>query len=269
MELANHIQIPEIGLGVYKMEGGAQMNTAVGAAYQAGYRLFDTAQMYQNEAALGDALQINGIPRKDVFVISKVDNGSQWYEPTLASLHESLEKLKTTYLDAFLVHWPGQNNDRIRSTWQAMEQAYRQGLAKSIGVCNFEICQLEFLLAHCEIPPMINQIEHTPLMHQEDLLSFCEERGIRVIAWAPLLRGDLENREIRETAEKYHKSPAQILIRWNVQQGIIPIPKSKNPARLIENISVFDFELEEADMEKLNGMNQGKRTSFDPLTFDF
>ena len=269
MNLSNQLSIPPIGLGVYKMAPGDEMNTAVRCAYQAGYRLFDTAQMYRNEDALGDALHVNQIPREEIFLISKVDNGNQWYDAALSSLHVSLEKLQTPYLDAFLVHWPGQNKDRICSTWKAMEQAYRQGLVKSIGVSNFEIPQLEFLLAHCEIPPMIDQIEHTPLLHNEALLAFCREHGIVPMAWAPLLRGNFARPEIADIAEAYQKTPAQILLRWNIQQGIIPIPKSKNPERLKENISVFDFELSERDMARLNAMNEGHRTSHDPLTFDF
>lgn len=269
MKLANGVEIPAFGLGVYKMAAGAEMNAAVGAAYAAGYRLFDTAQMYGNEAALGQALQENHIPRKSVFLISKVDNGNQWYQPTLDSFYESLQRLQTEYLDAFLIHWPGQDQKRMLSTWQAMEQLYTQGKVRSIGVCNFEQSQLEYLLAHCRVAPMLNQIEHTPLQHNQALLDFCSEAGMRVMAWAPLLRGDFNHPVIRRLAEKYGKTPAQILLRWNVQQGIIPIPKSKNPARLAENIRVFDFQLENADMAALNSLNQNRRTSHDPLTFDF
>lgn len=268
MKLANGIQIPEIGLGVYKMQAGEEMNRAVGEAYRLGYRLFDTAQMYGNEAALGEALQVNHIPREDVFLISKVNNSDQWYEPTLASLHASLEKLQTDYLDAFLIHWPGQNRERTDSTWRALEHASRDGLVKSIGVCNFKLPQLEALLQHCEIPPIINQIEHTPLLHDPELLSFCNSHGIQVMAWAPLLRGKF-GEVIPEIAKKYHKTPAQLLLRWNIQQGILPIPKSKNPERLAENFNVFDFSIAEEDMQTLNGMNEGKRTSHDPLTYDF
>lgn len=268
MTLSNGIAIPAIGLGVYKMEAGEQMNTAVGAAYRLGYRLFDTAQMYGNEAALGKALQVNDIPRDKVFLVSKVDNGNQWYDQTLASLHASLHKLQTPYLDSFLIHWPGQNHERMLSTWTAMERAYQEGLVRSIGVCNFEISQLEFLLDHCRIAPMIDQVEHTPLLHDTQLLSFCEQRGMRVMAWAPLLRGKF-GEEVEHMAEKYKKTPAQILLRWNVQQGIIPIPKSKNPDRLAENIAVFDFALQPEDMDALNHMHTGHRTSHDPLTFDF
>lgn len=269
MKLANGLDIPAIGLGVYKMEAGEQMNTAVDEAYRLGYRLFDTAQMYRNEAALGEALAVNDIPREQIFLISKVDNGNQWYEPTLASLTVSLEKLRTGYLDSFLVHWPGQNLERMCSTWKAMEEAYRRGLVRSIGVCNFEVSQLEYLLGHCEIAPMINQIEHTPLLHDPELLNFCREHNIQVIAWAPLLRGHFDGTGIPEIAARYGRTPAQLLLRWNIQQGIIPIPKSKNPRRLAENLDVFGFELTQADMERLNAMHCGKRTSHNPLTFDF
>ena len=180
MELSNSIQIPQIGLGVYKMEAGDEMNNAIGASWDAGYRLFDTAQMYRNEAALGDALKFNQIPRDEIFLISKVDNSNQWYQPTLDSLQESLKKLQTSYLDSFLIHWPGQNKERMLSTWQAMEHALEQGLVRSIGICNFEVSQLEFLLDHCKIAPMINQIEHNPLMHDEALLSFCNKHSIHI-----------------------------------------------------------------------------------------
>lgn len=269
MKLANQVEIPALGLGVYKMATGAEMNAAVGAAYAAGYRLFDTAQMYGNEAALGAALQANGIPRKEVFLISKVDNGNQWYQPTLDSFEQSLERLQTDYLDAFLVHWPGQDKARTLSTWQAMEKLYGDGKVRSIGVCNFEQPQLEYLLSHCQVAPMLDQIEHTPLQHNQALLDYCGEKNIRVMAWAPLLRGDFDHPVIQNLACKYGKTPAQILLRWNVQQGIIPIPKSKNPTRLAENMDVFDFALAREDMAALSGMDQNRRTSHDPLTFDF
>lgn len=266
--LMNNVKIPPIGLGVYKMQAGPEMNQAVKAAYENGYRLFDTAQMYGNEAALGTALKENNIPREDIFLVSKVDNGNQWYEKTLESLKITLEKLQTSYLDAFLVHWPGQNKERTVSTWKAMEEAYESGLVKSIGICNFEISQLQYLMEHCRIRPMINQIEHSPLFHQPELVSYCKERQIQIMAWAPLQRGNFDE-TVQTIAEKYQKTPAQILLHWNIQQGIIPIPKSKNPKRLRENIDIFDFSLKAEDINTLDQLRQEKRTSFDPLTFDF
>lgn len=268
MKLANNLEIPDIGLGVYKINEN-EMNEAIFWAYQYGYKLFDTAQMYKNEAVLGEALKKNEILREDIFLISKVDNCNQGYDKTISSFYDSLQKLKTQYLDSFLIHWPGLNKERMLSTWKALEYLYREGLVKSIGVCNFEKSQLEFLLSNCEISPMINQIEHTPLMHDEALISFCKKNSIQIMAWGPLLRGNMEDSRIMKIASKYQKSPAQLLICWNIQQGIIPIPKSKNPARLLENISVFDFDISLEDIHTLNQMNQNKRTSYDPLKFDF
>ena len=218
MKLANGVKIPDIGLGVFKMESGTEMNQAILYAYQYGYRLFDTAQMYQNEEAIGESLKINDIGRDSIFLISKVDNCNQGYEKTIFSFHESLKKLQTDYLDSFLIHWPGQNKNRILDTWKAMEELYQTNQVRSIGVCNFEVEQLEYLLSHCKIAPMINQIEHTPRMHDEALISFCKKNDIQIMAWGPLLRGNLEDCKIKEIASRYHKSTAQLLIRWNIQK---------------------------------------------------
>lgn len=269
MKLVNGVEIPKIGLEVYKMEPGNEMKMAINCAYQQGYRLFDTAQMYKNEEALGDALKVNDIKREKIFLISKVDNGNQGYESTITSFYESLKKLQTDYLDAFLIHWPGLQKERTLNTWKALEKLYKDGKVKVIGVCNFEKSQLKFLLNHCTIPPMINQIEHTPFMHDEELISFCKQNHIQIMAWGPLLRGNMEDERIKKMALKYGKSPAQLLIRWNIQQGIIPIPKSKNPSRLLENISVFDFNISIDDINVLNQMNKNYRTSHNPLEFDF
>ncbi|WP_303195716.1 aldo/keto reductase [Thomasclavelia spiroformis] len=268
MKLVDNLEIPDIGLGVYKISE-KEMNEVISLAYQDGYKLFDTAQMYKNETALGEALKKNKISRKDIFLISKVDNCNQGYDSTIASFYDSLKKLKTQYLDSFLIHWPGLNKERMLNTWKALEYLYKEGLVKSIGVCNFEKSQLEFILDNCEIAPMINQIEHTPFMHDETLISFCKKNNIQIMAWGPLLRGNMEDPRIMKIASKYQKSPAQLLIRWNIQQGIIPIPKSKNPSRLLENISVFDFDISLDDIHELNQMNQNIRTSYNPLEFDF
>ncbi|HCY68346.1 MAG TPA: aldo/keto reductase [Firmicutes bacterium] len=269
MKLANGVSIPDIGLGVYKMAGGQEMNEAINEAYKDGYRLFDTAQMYENEKDLGDAIKVISLPRKDIFIITKVRNSNQWFEQTINSLNESLSLLQTIYVDSFLIYWPGQNKERMISTWKAMEKLYSDGLVRSIGVCNFERSQLEFLLANCNIAPMINQIEHTPLLHDDNLLKYCHEHNIVVMAWAPIMRGNFSDDKILKIAEKHQKTPAQILLRWNVQLGIVPIPKSKNPQRILENISIFDFKLDDEDMNILNNMNINKRTSHDPLTYDF
>ena len=247
MKLANGVSIPDIGLGVYKMAGGQEMNEAINEAYKDGYRLFDTAQMYENEKDLGDAIKVNSLPRKDIFIITKVRNSHQWFDQTINILNESLSLLQTTYVDSFLIHWPGQNKERMISTWKAMEKLYSDG----------------------NIAPMINQIEHTPLLHDDNLLKYCHEHNIIVMAWAPIMRGNFSDDKILNIAEKHQKTPAQILLRWNVQLGIVPIAKSKNPQRILENISIFDFKLDDEDMNILNNMNINKRTSHDPLTYDF
>lgn len=267
--LYNGVHMPLVGLGVYKINDLEEMNYAVQTSLECGYTMFDTAQMYQNEENLGKALKQSGIERGKIFLISKVDNGNQWYESTLTSFEESLKRLQTDYLDAFLIHWPGQNKERMISTWKALEELYEAGKVKSIGVCNFEIPQLEYLIAHCKIKPMINQIEHTPYLHDEALLEYCKKEQIQIMAWAPLLRGNFENPMFIELAQKYQCSIAQLLLRWNVQQGIIVIPKSKNKERLIENIDIFGFEISDEDIKRLNSLNKNQRTSHDPNVFDF
>ena len=267
ISLSNGIKMPVIGLGVYKMNAGDEMNNAIKVAYDAGYRLFDTAQMYGNEKALGDALIANGIPRSEVFLVSKVDNGNQWYQETMKSLHETLDKLQTTYLDSFLIHWPGQNKERMLSTWLAMEEAYQQGLVHSIGVCNFEISQLEFLLAHCQISPMINQIENSPLMHDTELTDYCKTHDIRIMAWAPLQRGKF-NDTLAEMAGRYQKTPAQILLRWNIENGCAVIPKTVHESRMRGNLDIWDFQLSKQDLERMKELDKGVPSMLDTRDID-
>lgn len=267
--LSNGVPIPLVGMGVFKIDSDEQMKNIIKNAVDCGYRLFDTAQMYKNEKSLGLALQELNIHRDKLFLISKVDNENQWYEQTEKSFYESMNNLQTDYLDSFLIHWPGQNKERILSTWKALEDLYEKGKVKSIGVCNFEVAQLDFLLSNCRIKPMINQIEHTPFLHNQELLDYCNHNNIQIMAWGPLLRGNLEDPELQKIADKYECSIAQLLLRWNVQQNIIPIPKSKNKERMKSNINVFSFSICEEDMDILNHMNKNLRTSHDPSVFDF
>lgn len=267
--LNNGVEIPVLGLGIYLMENLHEMKQAVESALQAGYRSFDTAQMYGNEALLGETLQGCGISRKELFLTSKVDNGNQGYENTLASFSKSLKKLQTDYLDLFLVHWPGQQRTRLLETWKAMEKLYEDGLVRAIGVCNCEPKHLGWILEKSEIVPAINQVENNPLFQDKALAVWCREKGIQMEAWAPLIRGSFHLPGLKEMAEKYHKTPAQIILRWDIQKDYIVIPKSVHPNRILENAALFDFSLEEKDIAILDQMNQGKRTSFDPQTFDF
>uniref|UniRef100_UPI004055EDF0 aldo/keto reductase n=1 Tax=Agathobacter sp. TaxID=2021311 RepID=UPI004055EDF0 len=267
--LHNHLKIPLVGFGVYRLESQEEMTTAISHALKNGYTLFDTAQMYKNEAELGNALKAANAKREELFLVSKVDNGNQWYDSTKKSFMESLEKLQTDYLDLLLIHWPGKNKERTLSTWKAMEELYEAGKIKSIGVSNFEIHHLEHLIANSKIKPMVNQIEHTPYTHDEDLLAYCKEEQIQIMAWAPLLRGNMGNPIFLELAEKYQCTTAQLILRWNIQQGITVIPKSKNPSRIAENIDIFKFEILEEDMKTLSSLNRNHRTSHDPNVFDF
>ncbi|MDE6475479.1 MAG: aldo/keto reductase [Erysipelotrichaceae bacterium] len=266
--LENGVTLPLVGLGVYKIEEDT-MHNALKAALEAGYRCFDTAQLYQNEDALGKELKNIGIAREEVFITSKVANSNQGYASTMESFDESLRKLQTDYLDMFMVHWAGQNQERYLATWRALEDLYLSGKVRVIGVCNFTIGQLEILLQHARIKPMVNQIERNPLWNEKELIAFCKQHHIQIQAWAPLSRGNFYQPSIVEIAKKYKKTPAQILLRWNVQDAICVIPKSTHRERIFENIDIFDFILEPEDMEVLSNMHAGKRTSHDPETHDF
>ncbi|MBR4026098.1 MAG: aldo/keto reductase [Lachnospiraceae bacterium] len=267
--LHNNLKMPLVGLGVYRLDTEEEMTTAISHALNCGYTLFDTAQMYKNEASLGRALKTANMKREDLFLVSKVDNCNQWYDITKKSFMESLEKLQTDYLDLFLIHWPGQNRERTLSTWKAMEELYEEGKIKSIGVSNFEISHLEHLIANCNIKPMVNQIEHTPYTHNTELLDFCKKEQIQIMSWAPLLRGNMGNPIFIKLAEKYNCTTAQLILRWNTQQGITVIPKSKNPTRISENIDIFDITISEEDITLLNSLNCNHRTAHDPNVFDF
>ncbi len=266
--LYNGVTLPLVGLGVYKIEDGMMYET-LQAALEAGYRCFDTAQLYENEKALGKALKDIGIPREEVFITSKVANDKQGYDSTIASFYESLQKLQTDYLDMFMIHWAGQNEERYLATWRALEDLYLEGKVRVIGVCNFTISQLKVLLQHARIKPMVNQIERNPLCNEKDLIAFCKQHQIQVQAWAPLSRGNFYQPPIVEMSNKYNKTPAQILLRWSIQDAICVIPKSVHRERIFENMDVFNFVLEEQDMETLNQMHTGERTSHDPSTYDF
>lgn len=269
IELNNGIKIPVIGLGVYKTDSQQEMTDAVQWALEAGYRSFDTAQMYKNEEILGNALKALGVKREDIFITSKVDLANMGYDKTLYSFNESLEKLQTDYLDMFLVHWPGQQKERLVETYKAMEELYKQGKIKVPGVSNCEPKHIEWILEECEITPAVNQVERHPLLNEKELENWCSKHNIKLEAWSPLIRGNINLPQIVNLAEKYNKTPAQIILRWDIQSGYIVIPKSVNKNRIFENADIFSFELSPEDMEILSNMDCGHRTSFDPNTFDF
>jgi len=257
IKLHNGVEMPIFGLGTWKLKDGDEAKTAVKFAIEHGYRLIDTAAAYFNERGVGQAIRESNVPREELFITTKVANYDQGYDSTLRAFEESMDKLDLDYLDLYLIHWPGKN--KFIDTWRAMEKLYEEGRIKAIGVCNFLEHHLERLMDNCSVAPMVNQVECHPLLTQEELHQYCKERNIQLEAYSPLMQGRLNWPVINQLAEKYGKNPAQIILRWNLQRGIIPIPKSGNPKRIVENAQVFDFELSEEDMELINGMNEERR----------
>jgi len=266
--LYNGVEMPYVGLGVFKMKDGEEVENAVKWALDAGYRHIDTAAVYRNEIGVGNAIRNSSLSRKEVFITSKLWNTEQGYASTKKALDESLKRLQTDYLDLYLVHWPVEG--KYTDTWKAMEELYDEGKVRAIGVSNFKQHHLERLLDFVRIKPMVDQMEFHPYLVQQDLVDFCGAEGIQYEAWSPLMQGDIVNIPVvREVAKKYHKTAAQVTIRWGLQKGIVMIPKSSRKERIIENIDVFDFVIEEGDMRKLDNLDRDKRYGPDPDTFEF
>jgi len=270
--LHNGVTMPGLGLGVFKVEEGPTVVQAVKAAIANGYRSIDTAAIYGNEQTVGqgirEALAENGLSREDIFVTSKVWNSDLGYEATLAAYETSLQKLGLEYLDLYLIHWPVQG--KYKDAWRALEHLYEAGKVKAIGVSNFQIHHLQDVMADAKIKPMINQVELHPRLTQKELLGFTREHGIQLEAWSPLMQGELlDNEVLREIGAKYGKSVAQVILRWDVQHGIVTIPKSVKEHRIIENASIFDFELSSGEMERIDALNEDRRVGPDPDNFDF
>ena len=263
--LSNGVVMPWLGLGVYKVPEGEDVERAVTAALEAGYVSIDTAAFYENEEGVGRAVRASGVPREKLFITTKVWNTDQGYESTLKAFEASRKKLGFDYVDLYLVHWPV--SGKYRDTWKALEKLYGEGLVRAIGVSNFQIRHLEDLAAVANIRPMVNQVEYHPLLTQKPLLQYCRENGIQLEAWSPLMRGNLDLPLLQELARKYGKTPAQIVIRWDLQHEVVTIPKSSRPERIRENADVFDFELSAEDMERIDALNQNRRFGADPDTF--
>ncbi|WP_409276038.1 aldo/keto reductase [Neobacillus sp. SCS-31] len=270
--LHNGVKMPWFGLGVYKVQEGDEVIRAVKAAIKNGYRSIDTAAVYKNEEGVGkainEALEENGLSREGLFITSKVWNSDQGYESTLEAYETSLKKLGLDYLDLYLIHWAVKG--KYKETWRALETLYKEGRVKAIGVSNFHIHHLEDLLKDAEIKPMINQVEYHPQLAQRELHAFCREQGIQLEAWSPLAHGKLlENETLKEIAGKYNKSVAQVILRWDLQNKVVTIPKSIKEHRIIENAAIFDFEVSQDDMEKINSLNEDRRVGPDPDNFNF
>ncbi|ELK41293.1 aldo/keto reductase [Brevibacillus agri] len=270
--LYNGVKMPWLGLGVFKVEEGPELEHAVQFAVKHGYRSIDTAAIYGNEEGVGRGIRAGveaaGIAREDVFVTSKVWNSELGYESTLAAFETSLNKLGLDYLDLYLIHWPVEG--KFKEAWRALETLYKAGRVKAIGVSNFHIHHLEELLKDAEIKPMVNQVEFHPRLSQTELRAYCQEQGIQFEAWSPLMQGQLlDNPVLKGIAEKHGKSIAQIILRWDLQHGVVTIPKSTKEHRIVENASLFDFELTKEEMELIDGLNENHRVGPDPDNFDF
>ncbi len=271
--LNNGIEMPRLGLGVFRVEDSSELINAVKAAIKNGYRSIDGASIYGNEEAMGEGIREGikeaGISREDLFITSKVWNADLGYESTIAAYEASLNRLGVDYLDLYLIHWPVEG--KYKEAWKALEYLYKEGRVKAIGVSNFQVHHLQDLLGNAEIKPVINQVELHPYLSQKKVREFCKENDIQVEAWSPLMAGNglLENEILKEIAKKYNKTVAQLVLRWDLQSQVVTIPKSTNERRLIENIDVFDFNLSKVDIDKIDSLNQDLRVGPDPDNFDF
>ncbi|MGL6009724.1 MAG: aldo/keto reductase [Culicoidibacterales bacterium] len=267
--LSNGVEIPQLGFGTFKVDDGQQVIDSVREALQVGYRHIDTAAVYGNEVGVGQAMKASGVPREEIFLTSKVWNSEQGYEETLQAFADTLEKLGTDYLDLYLIHWP-KTTEKTKATWKAMEELYAAGKVRAIGVSNFKEHHLVSLFETATVKPMINQVELHPQLAQPELVAFCAAHGIVIEAWGPLMQGKIFEIELFKTlATANEKSIAQIAIRWHLQKGFIPMPKSITPSRIKSNFDVFDFELTAADMASIDRLNTGERIGPDPDTIEF
>ena len=271
--LNNGLKMPLVGYGVFRVPEGEDLAEAVKTAIAKGYRSIDTAQVYRNEESVGRgiraAIEEGLVTRKELFITSKVWNDGLSYEETLAAYDSSLEKIGLDYLDLYLVHWPGTDQNYL-GVYKALEKIYQDGRVRSIGVSNFHVHHLESLMKEATVVPVINQIEFHPHLTQEEVRAYCNDKGIQVEAWSPLMNGALlEEVLIQELASKYGKTPAQIVLRYDVQHNVVTIPKTMTATRMVENLDVFDFVLSDDEMTQLDALNDGLRCGPDPEKFNF
>ena len=265
--LNNGVKMPMLGFGTFKVPDGETTIQLVQTALNLGYRHIDTAAIYQNERGVGEGIRQGSINRKDIFVTSKVWNSDQGYDSTLRAFDASMQRLGFDYLDLYLIHWPKPLN---RETWRAMEKLYREKRIRAIGVSNFHIHHLEDLFVSCEIKPAVNQIEFHPRLVQQPLLDFCKKHQMQFEAWSPLMQGKIFDIPLlKELSVKYERSISQIVLRWNIQMGVVTIPKSVRSERIKENLDIFDFEIGEEDMHLITALDKNQRVGADPDNFNF
>jgi diketogulonate reductase-like aldo/keto reductase len=261
--LNNGVEMPLLGLGVFDMHH-KEAEQAVEWALETGYRLIDTASMYENELQIGNAIRTSSVPREEIFLTTKVNDKDQGYATTLRAFDHSLELLQTDYVDLYLIHWPIKASRR--ETWEALEKIYASGKARAIGVANYLEPFLDELQTYSEIMPAVNQVEFSPFLYLENLKTKCDNLGIALQSYTPLIRGlKMNDERLQSLAQKYDKTSAQILLRWNIQHGVSTIPKSSNLIRLKENFDIFDFEITKEDMNFMNTFNENFRVVDDPI----
>ena len=260
--------MPWLGLGVFESKEGEEVQNAIQAALDLGYRSFDTASIYGNELGVGQALRESDIPRDQIFLTTKVWNTDQGYDTAMRAFDASMDRLGLEYVDLYLIHWPVKG--KYKDTWRALENLYKQNRVRSIGVSNFLVHHLKDLLQDCEIKPMVNQVEFHPRLFQPTLVDYCRSEKIQLEAWSPIMRGKvLQIPELVEIGKKYGKTPVQIALRWDLQHGVVTIPKSVKQERLASNADIFDFELSAEDMVIIDQLDRGERVGPDPDNFNF
>lgn len=269
VKLNNGVEMPVIGLGTFPMNKMPLIKN-IRKAVQIGYTAFDTSSAYQNEKSVGWGVKFCGKKREELFITTKISNTQQYKSNATDALKDSLRRLKLSYVDLYLIHWPVP--EMFLQTWKEMEKLYRDGLVRAIGVCNFHQHHMEKLLEIAEIVPAVNQVELHPLLSQEELHAYCTHKGIQMEAYTPIARMDdklVKNEVLLKIATEHQKTVVQVILRWDYQRGIIPIPKSANPERLKQNIDIFDFSLTTKEMMEIDALNQNYRVRYDPDNCDF
>lgn len=260
--LNNGVKMPLLGFGTYNAEDLDKLNNSIKDSIKIGYRHIDTASFYGNEEVIGCALKESDISRNEIFLADKVWNSEQGYDKTLKAFKKSIKKLKTDYLDLYLIHWPQALN---KETWKALEELYKEGYIRAIGVSNFTLNHLKELIEHAEIMPAVNQIEFHPRLVQKELMEHCKEYNIQLEAWSPLMRGLVfQIPYLHKLSQKYERTISQIVLRWDLQMGVATIPKSTTYTRIKENADIFNFEISKEDMNEIEKLNDGFRIGMNP-----
>jgi diketogulonate reductase-like aldo/keto reductase len=266
--LHGDVAIPQLGFGVFKVDDGNEVEAAIAEAFDVGYRHIDTATIYRNEEGVGRAIAASGIPRSQLFITTKLWNSDQGYESALAAIDANLSRLGLGYVDLYLVHWP--KPEHTQETWRAMEEIQASGKARAIGVSNFLPDHLDQLLEHATVPPSINQIEFHPHLQSPDLVDYCLGHDIVIEAWSPLKAGHIiDDDELAAIAVAHGVTVAQVVLRWVLQRGIVVIPKSVTPSRIVSNADLYGFELSDAEIATINAMDRNDRVGPDPANFNF